>query len=119
MYVIVAMLLVTKVLIVPIVIKEGNDMVVAVVVEKAVEKVFLEVAVEKVMGGNMVEVEAMAKKVVKANHLIILLTHVLVIFAIRQVIFHPTVRTPKNLQKCCKKRKSKPRGLPTEKKKRV
>ncbi len=43
-------------------------MVVAVVVEKAVKNVFLEVAMEKVMGGNMVEVEAMAKKVVKAKH---------------------------------------------------
>jgi predicted RND superfamily exporter protein len=99
------MLLVTKVLIVPIVIREGKDMVVAVEVEKAVEKVFLEVAVEKVMGGNMVEVEAMAKKVVKENHLIILLTYVHVIFVIRQVIFRIIVRTLNYLQKCLQKQK--------------
>jgi hypothetical protein len=46
------------------------------------------------------EVEAEAKKVVKANHLIILVT-----FVIRQVIFRPTVRMRKNLQKCLRKEK--------------
>ena len=57
------------------------------------------------IGENIVEIEAMIKKVVKPNTHIILLTHVLVIFVIRQVIFRPTVRTLKNLRKCLRNEK--------------
>ena len=62
-------------------------------------------AEEIITGEIRAEVEAEAEKVVKANHLIILPTHVLVTFVIRQVIFHPTVRMRKNLQKCLRNTK--------------
>ena len=54
------------------------------------------------------EVEAEAKKVVKANHPIII-THVLVICVIRQDISLRTARTQKNLLRCLPSEKMIPR----------
>ncbi len=58
MFAILAMRLVIKVPIAPNVRREGKDIVEAALAEKSVEKVFLEVAVEKVMERSMMEVEA-------------------------------------------------------------
>ena len=73
----------------PVVInREIKDLLVAAVVAKAVVKVFLEAAEVKVKaaGDNRMPVEAEDKKEAKEKVLIITLTHVLVIYVIRQVI---------------------------------
>ena len=67
---------------------ERKDMLVAAVVARVVVKVFLEAAEvkEKAAGDTRTPVEAEVKKEEKEKVLIIILTHVLVIFVIRQVI---------------------------------
>ena len=97
--------LATRVLIVPENFRRvGKVQVEAVVVEKAVAEVFLVVAEEIITGEIRAEVEAEAKKVVKANHPIII-THVLVICVIRQDISLRTARTQKNLLRCLRSAK--------------
>ena len=85
----------------PVVInREIKDLLVAAVVAKVVVKVFLEAAEvkEKAAGDTRTPVEAEVKKEEKEKLIIIILTHVLVIFVIRQVISLQIIITRKNLR---------------------